>query len=693
MTFATPTWFWGLAAVPVLVWLFVRAERLRVLALAELVAPRLQALLVRGAAPWFRRTVALFGIAALGATALALARPQRGYVEETIPSVGRDVLLGIDTSRSMLAPDLPPSRLVRAKLAAEDLIRALPGDRVGLIAFAGSSFLQAPLTADHEAVLDSLRELDAGIIPRGGTNIGSAIRTAMEAFSKAGEGGRALVLFTDGEELDADGASAAREAAAKGIRLFLVGVGTPAGSVIPLPGGGYVKDPSGNVVRSRLDEARLREIAGAASAEWFVLGTGAPPAERISDSIRSLTATEAAGRSQRTPLEQFQWPLGIALVLLGVSLLLPEARNGRGIAKRTGGSAPAASVVVLALLLLPARGRAAQVDPHRAYAEGDFAAAFEQFGARARSGDPRQNFNAGTAAYRLEQWDAAERAFSEALASGNDPLRAAAAYNLGNTLVRRGATRKEITKARGDYEDAIRSYDHAIELDPGSAAAKKNRAAAEEALKQLKEAEPPPPSPDKKQKPDENQKQEKQEQKDPKQDGSGNSSDESQSEPNKEEGDPQASNKPGDEKPGQGDRKGSEEKSQGGSEQEENAADPQPGRPGDEQEPGPGDDTGKQAEPGSSGNDPAEGERKPGGEPVQPDRERSGAVSGSEPARAGEDPEKSSQTAQAIEEAQAADEGRMTEAQAAALLESMRDRDVRVPLIERRRAGPVSKDW
>src|SRR5439155_26481673 len=133
--------------------------------------------------------------------------PQFGYTWQQSKRKGRDLLIAIDTSKSMLATDLAPNRLARAKLAAQDLINLLQGDRVGLVAFAGDAFLQAPLTIDYSAVLSSINELDTTIIPRGGTDIAAAIKLAAEAFGKGESENRALILMTDGEELDQNAVS------------------------------------------------------------------------------------------------------------------------------------------------------------------------------------------------------------------------------------------------------------------------------------------------------------------------------------------------------------------------------------------------------------------------------------------------------------------------------------------------------
>src|ERR1041385_2504869 len=230
MTFGAPEWFWGLLLVPVLIAFFIRseqrgAERLREFVSAKLL-PQLAATVNR------RRRVLRFGLQLVGLAlaVVSLAQPRWGYTFEDVKRKGLDLLIAVDFSRSMLSNDVQPSRLDRVKLAIQDLIDELQGDRVGLIAFAGRAFLQAPLTIDYDAVIEAVNDLDTKTIPEGGTNISSAITLATQSFGKSAMGNRALIIFTDGEELSGDAVKTAKAAATDaGVRIFTVGVGTPQG--------------------------------------------------------------------------------------------------------------------------------------------------------------------------------------------------------------------------------------------------------------------------------------------------------------------------------------------------------------------------------------------------------------------------------------------------------------------------------
>src|SRR5256712_9452312 len=251
MSFGAPQWLVGLLLLPALVVLFVWAERTGAQHLRDFVSPRLLPQLA-GNVNRFRR-ILRFGLQllALALALIGLAQPRWGYTFEDAKRKGIDLFIAVDTSRSMLSNDVQPNRLERVKLATQDLVNELQGDRVGLIAFAGRAFLQAPLTIDYSAAIDSINDLDTNTIPEGGTNISQAINLAVQTYGKSAVGNRALAIFTDGEELSGDAAKAAKAAADSRVRIFTIAVGTPEGSLIPISGedGGtaFVKDSKGQV--------------------------------------------------------------------------------------------------------------------------------------------------------------------------------------------------------------------------------------------------------------------------------------------------------------------------------------------------------------------------------------------------------------------------------------------------------------
>ena len=475
LTFGEPAWFWLLAVLPLVAALLVWSHRRGQVLVSKLVAARLRDQLAGSVSPLRRILRAALLLLALIFAVLALAQPRLGFQEKETKQKGRDVVIAIDTSRSMLATDVSPTRLARAKLFTQDLVRLMQGDRIGLVAFAGSAFLQAPLTLDYAAVTNSLEELDTTVIPMGGTNIAAAITAAREAFGKAEGNTRALVILTDGEELDADGIAAAKQALEEGIRIFTVGIGSPEGSLIPvrLEDGrpDFVRDPQGKPVTSRLDDSRLREIAVVTGGFYVPLGPEAAR-EVFVKGIEPMELAEVGVFSARQPIERFQWPLAAATILLALSLL-PGDRRRRAI-----------KAAILFLAFQPAAWAQSGLEDYR---NGNFdqaASAFEKDLA-AQPGSRALQFNAGAAAYKMGDYEKAAGFFTEALLSEDSKLREDSSYNLANTLVRKGEAAAEPQAKKTNWENALEHYDEALRLDPENSAAQTNRDLVKKLLEEL----------------------------------------------------------------------------------------------------------------------------------------------------------------------------------------------------------------
>jgi len=283
MQFAHSIWLIaGFAACTILGFGFYHFRKTGQAALKKFAAVHLLKRLTESVSPGRRMAKRILLLVAVASIFVALARPQVGYQWKEIKRKGIDILLAVDTSKSMLATDVRPNRLERSKLGILDFVSRLEGDRVGLIPFAGTAFLMCPLTLDYDAFRQSLETLDTQIIPQGGTDIATAIREAETAFSNNANH-KILVLVTDGEDLEGEALSAAKAAAQKGMVIYTVGVGTPAGELIPLKdssqGVQFVKDAKGQVVKSRLDEKMLGEIAQVTGGQYEpTFGTAGPRA-------------------------------------------------------------------------------------------------------------------------------------------------------------------------------------------------------------------------------------------------------------------------------------------------------------------------------------------------------------------------------------------------------------------------------
>jgi Ca-activated chloride channel family protein len=502
MSFGAPNWLWGMAAVPILVVLFIVAEQKTAQRLRDFIAPRLLAQLT-ASVDRFRRGVRFaLQLLALGFALVALAQPRWGYVFEDTKRKGIDLLMAVDTSRSMLSNDVQPNRLQRVKLAAQDLINELQGDRVGLIAFAGRAFVQAPLTIDYDAAVEAINDLDTKTIPEGGTNISEAITLATRTYGKSAVGNRALVIFTDGEELSGDAVKAAKDAAGAGIRIFTIGVGTPQGSLIPINGedGGtaYVKDEKGQVVKSKLDEKRLREIAQSTGGLYLHLENGPATMHQLfTQGLATITAKEMDVKLSRRPIERYEWPLALAAMSLALSLLMNERRRvrARSFIPSPANLAPAAAVI----LLFSGTSAFASVSGINFYRDGKYADAYAAFQEDLKnhpdsSEKEKMEFDTGTAAYNLHHYDKAAEAFSQALLSNDVKLQSNSHYNLGNTLYRRGESLDSDYKKLTDWTNALQHYEQTLKIEPTSKEAKENYEFVKRKIEELKNKPHPPGS-------------------------------------------------------------------------------------------------------------------------------------------------------------------------------------------------------
>ncbi len=262
---------------------------------------------------------------------IGLSNPQWGSRQEEVKRRSVDVFIALDISQSMLAQDIPPDRLERAKRFAQGLAQALRGERIGLIIFAGNAYLQVPLTTDYAAVDLFLKSANPNMAPSQGTAIGDAVRLAERSFEEENKNHKALVIITDGENHDEEALELVREARDNGLLTFTVGVGTAEGSFIPIKIGGredYKRDQTGNPVRSRLNEEVMRELARAGDGAYFNLASGSEAiTAALQERIDGIEKREFEQRSFSAYESYFQFFLAPALLLLIIEFLIPYRKS------------------------------------------------------------------------------------------------------------------------------------------------------------------------------------------------------------------------------------------------------------------------------------------------------------------------------------------------------------------------------
>ena len=270
---------------------------------------------------------------ALGFLVIALATPQFGLHEEKVVSDGIDLVVAVDVSNSMSCEDLKPSRMEAARRSLEQLIERSKGDRIGLVVFAGEAFVQLPITNDRAAAKLFLGTIGPGSVGTQGTAIGAAIDLARRSFTGEGHAGRAIIVITDGENHEDDAVAAAQRAAAENIVVHTVGMGTPQGGPLPMREGGrmmgFRKDRDGNTVVSRLDEVMLRRIATEGHGSYVRATGSSTGVQEIVDQLKAMDKSDTGSYTYTAREDQYQWPLGAALILFLGYLLLGEQRNAR----------------------------------------------------------------------------------------------------------------------------------------------------------------------------------------------------------------------------------------------------------------------------------------------------------------------------------------------------------------------------
>lgn len=705
MTFANPIWLYLTPVIVVIIaGLILFGLRRRDTLLGRFAAPRLLPQLTERAGN--QRTIvkaALIAVA-LGAIGLALARPQYGVEWTERKARGLDIIFVLDTSRSMLATDLRPNRLDRAKLAVRDLVERLESDRIGLIAFAGRSFLLTPPTLDYAAFRESLNAVNTEAISLGGSDIGGAMREAANAFP-SDNNFRVVVLLTDGEDLGGDAVPAARETAEKGITVHAIGIGTPEGEYLKVrnPDGSesFVRDPAGQPVRTQLDESTLQEIAAITGGSYSRM-TDRALRTLYNEVFATLPRAERESELQEMRIERFQWLLSLAVIFLVLEILI---RN------RSGSRRGPASAALLLCLTLPWTPNVTEAQATPAAPSNVEARDSQNTPIAESPADPRQLYNRATEALTAGDYATALDMYSRALESTrNRRLQRDILYNMAHAVHQTGDAalrNQDLQTAVEKWKAAEGLFQSAHEIDPSDTAAiedaqkvEARRQRLEEIIEEQEQQEPPQQEPQR----DQQDQQDQQDPKDPADPDAPEGDETQQQDPN---GDSQQEDPAGDSPQQDADGDRQQQNPDAPPQDAESGSDPSPG----EEQPQPETDTGEPA----PGEEPTEGAESEAEAPTSSDEQstRDPIEDFPQPQpgeEGGEGPEEESDatgppTPEEMEggpegatDASAADgeavEG-FSEAEARALLDSLRGNEKLLPFTDGRQDGPRRdfRDW
>ena len=414
---------------------------------------------------------------------LGLARPQWGSEKRKTQPAGIDILIALDVSKSMLARDVRPNRLERVKLSINNLLDRVEGDRLGLIAFSGSAFLQCPLTLDHQAFTKTLNDLQVGIIKRPGTDLSRPIEEAIHSFSKD-DTDRFLILLSDGEDLEGKGLKQAKEAAKDGVRIYTIGIGAKGGARIPMDPLGqsarnFLRDPQGQTVITKLDENPLRAIADASQGKYFSLGPTGEGLAKVLGILQTIGQQKKREQlSTELPIDRYRLFVFIGFLLLCLEMLTSKISK----TFLTSGNA------LVIILLLFISGCIKQDNIKRAedaLEKGNPGQAAKFFKAEINTSrsagdptDPRLFLNAGLADLQAGNLQDAEESFQISLdANLDNPIIQAKALNgLGNIKYLRAnqfLDQRNIAEARKSWLQSINYYESSLQID-GNDKAKQN---------------------------------------------------------------------------------------------------------------------------------------------------------------------------------------------------------------------------
>jgi Ca-activated chloride channel family protein len=469
----------GLAGLPVLLFLLWLLLRWKKKTTARIGDPTLVSRLIESFSSTRFMIKATLVLVAFFVVVLGAANPQKPGSMENVQRKGVDVMLVLDVSKSMLARDIKPTRLEKAKQFLLRLTDQLPNDRIGLVLFAGRAYLQMPLTSDHGAARMYIQDASPDAVPTQGTVIAEALTMANAAFNTKERKYKSIVLVSDGEDHDPDAAKVAKQLAQDGVLINTVGIGSPDGSPIEDPITGELKkDQEGHTVMSKLNEAELQLLATETNGTYLRL-------DNIEDAL--ITMTQQLDTAEKKSMNDsefidyksyFQWLLAAALLLLLAEFFLTERRRG----KLAGAAAPARILLILTCGLVATLAGSAQSgnalirSGNRYYKKKQLDQSVQQYQAAVNKApdNAAANYNLGNAQFRKNDFDAAAKSFDASVthSSTDKPMQEKGFYNKGVAMAKQKKLRESI--------DAWKS---ALKLDPADSDAREN---LEKALLELK---------------------------------------------------------------------------------------------------------------------------------------------------------------------------------------------------------------
>jgi Ca-activated chloride channel homolog len=439
MQLAHPLWLLALALPPLLAVTALLAQRFRRKRWDPLVASRLRDRLLLRTHPALRWISLGLLLSAAALLTLALSRPQGHAGTQIEKSIGRNVLVALDISRSMRATDVQPDRLSRAKVILYELLEALPNERIGLIGFAGTAYLYAPLTIDHAAVRETAEQIDESWATRGGSDLADALRLAIATLKETGQKNNALVFLSDGEHHDGDLEAMVSEAERAGVYIFAVGLGTEDGGFIPNPAepGGRTLDEAGRPVLSRLQPEVMRSLATRTGGRYVTADSGQSIPDLVKAAIQDLDSFELEGRERKVTIEFYQWALLPAILLLMASIVTGTTWRGKTVRRLSLATVtPLLAAAGILLAPTPARAETPAAPATPPSSASDYEKRAES--SRLPNRSARYRLAQAGAAYREGDFRQARGAYSAALLSDEAEILAAAHLGLGNTLFQTG---------------------------------------------------------------------------------------------------------------------------------------------------------------------------------------------------------------------------------------------------------------